>query len=72
MAVDHGGAVSSDPNDGTISFLDGEVLALTEVGDKVIAGGDFTQVGPAMLGAAGVVDLGSATSLMASPTSTVS
>ena len=59
MAVDHGGAVSSDPVDGTISIVDGEVLALTEVGGKVIAGGNFTQVGPGMLGAAGVVDIGS-------------
>ena len=61
FVVDHGGVVNVDPNDDTISFLDGEVLALAEVGDKVIVGGDFTHVGPAMLGAAGVVDLATST-----------
>ncbi len=59
LAADHGGVVAPDPVDGTISFVDGEVLALTEVGGKVIAGGNFTHVGPGLLGAAGVVDLAS-------------
>ena len=53
------GIVSERPADGTLQFVDGETRSIAEVGDRVVVGGTFTQVGPAQLGAAGVVNTGS-------------
>ncbi len=51
------GVVADRPVDKALQFTDGEVRAITEVGNRIVAGGTFTGVGPAIRGAAGVVDL---------------
>ena len=51
------GVVADRPVDNAVQFTDGEVRAVTEVGTRVVAGGTFTGVGPAIRGAAGTVDL---------------
>ena len=51
------GVVSERAVDNAIQMVDGEVRAISEVGNHIVAGGTFTAVGPAIRGAAGVVDL---------------
>ncbi len=51
------GVVAERPVDAAVQFTDGEVRAITEVGNHIVAGGTFTRVGPAVQGAAGEVDL---------------
>ena len=52
--------VAERPVDGTIQAADGKVLSMAQAGNTVVFGGEFTQVGPGRLGAAGVVDLDAA------------
>ncbi len=54
--VEHG-TVSVRPSDQTVSFADGVVYGIAQVGGKVFVGGSFTQVGPGVRGAAGVVNV---------------
>ncbi len=49
------GTVSDRPDDHTLSAANGEVRALAQVGNRIYLGGTFTKVGPARLGAAGVL-----------------
>src|SRR4249920_1729680 len=58
--VQHG-TVSARPSDQTVSFVDGVVYGVEQVGGKVFVGGSFTKVGPGVRGAAGVVDVASST-----------
>ncbi len=51
------GVAGERPVDNAVQFTDGEVRAITEVGNRIVAGGTFTGVGPAIRGAAGAVDL---------------
>ena len=55
------GTVSVRPSDQTVSFADGVVYGIAQVGSKVFVGGSFTKVGPGVRGAAGVVDVANAT-----------
>ena len=54
--VEHG-TVSPRPSDQTISFVDGVTYSIAQVGGKVFVGGTFTQVGPGVRGAAGLVNV---------------
>jgi hypothetical protein len=49
------GTVSGRPDDGTLNVANGEVRALAQVGNRIYLGGTFTKLGPARLGAAGVL-----------------
>jgi hypothetical protein len=51
--VDHGGVVSEIPRADTPQFLNGEVLAGLQVGNRIIVGGTFTRIRD---GAPGVVE----------------
>jgi hypothetical protein len=42
--VDHGAVVSATPRGNTPQFLDNEVLAGLQVGNRIVVGGNFTQV----------------------------
>lgn len=53
----HRGVVSERALDTTLHFVDGEVRSIAQVGSKVVVGGTFTKVGPAIRGAAAPVDL---------------
>lgn len=55
------GTVSVRPSDQTISFVDGVTYSIAQVGSKVFVGGTFTQVGPGIRGAAGVVNVAGST-----------
>lgn len=56
----HRGTVSARPVDRGIHVVDGVVHAIAQVGSTVVLGGTFTQVGPGLSGAAGVVDVAAA------------
>ena len=49
------GTVAQRPDDATLNAANGEVRALAQIGNHVYLGGTFTKVGPAELGAAGVL-----------------
>lgn len=53
----HRGVVSERALDRTLHFVDGEVKSIAQVGGKVVVGGSFTKVGPAIRGSAAPVDL---------------
>jgi hypothetical protein len=55
------GTVAQAPSTQTVSFADGVVYGIAQVGTKVIVGGSFTKVGPGIRGAAGVVDVANST-----------
>ena len=50
--------VAARPKANTLNAANGEVRALTQVGNRIYLGGTFTKVGPAQLGAAGVLQTG--------------
>ncbi len=54
---DAAGVPTERPRDFTLNITDGEVRAVRQVGNRVVMGGTFTAVGPAILGAAGPLDL---------------
>lgn len=54
---DVAGVPRERPRDFTLNVVDGEVRAVRQVGNRVLMGGTFTAVGPAILGAAGPLDL---------------
>src|SRR6516164_5952081 len=58
--VQHG-TVAAQPSSQTVSFADGVVYGIAQVGTKVFVGGSFTKVGPGIRGAAGVVDVANST-----------
>ena len=58
--VEHG-TVAQAPSTQTVSFADGVVYGIAQVGTKVFVGGSFTKVGPGIRGAAGVVDVANST-----------
>src|SRR4051812_19321054 len=48
VGADHGSAIVSEtPKGGTPHIMDGAVLAITQVGNKVVVGGTFSSVSPA-------------------------
>ncbi len=51
------GTVAERPRDAAVHAVDGEVHSLAQVGNSVVFGGSFTQVGPVTRGAVGVVDV---------------
>ena len=55
--VTHDVVVLENPSDSTPHIVDGMVRGITQVGTRVVVGGTFTEVGPGMRGASGVVDL---------------
>jgi hypothetical protein len=50
--------VAARPKANTLNAANGEVRALAQVGNRIYLGGTFTKVGPAELGAAGVLQTG--------------
>ncbi len=55
------GTVAQAPSTQTVSFADGVVYGIAQIGNKVFVGGSFTKVGPGIRGAAGVVDVANST-----------
>jgi sugar lactone lactonase YvrE len=53
----HRGVVSEQPVERGIQVADGEVRSVAQVGNRIVLGGTFTQVGPGIAGAAGPVDI---------------
>jgi hypothetical protein len=58
-ANDHVGVPNERPVDRTIGTADGEVRTIAQIGNRVVIGGTFTQVGPGIRGAVAPLDVAS-------------